>query len=285
MRISSQFITLLRATDYRRGHFSPCFWLLTLTSFVFLSTFFSHSIAQSIPCSSNDSATSQPCESHDFASQFSLNQKSNAPTDPSADPTNQSNSGNAMKNDAQYGDTSLPRDARATFRDSRDPEVQEISEFQRFVSATTGTMLPNYGSALFASQAARFASFEHAAAPEDFIISTDDELRIHIWGQINFSANLHVSREGEIYLPKIGEVHVAGLTFAAAKDQIREAIGRVYRNFECSVDLGEIHTIRIYVTGQARRPGQYTIGGLGTLVEAIFLSAGPATSGSMRHVQ
>lgn len=227
----------------------------------------------------------QPCDSHDFAAQFSLSQKANAQSDPSADLLNQPNTGGALKNDSQYRDSSLPREARNIFRDTRDPEVQEISEFQHFVNATTGVMLSNYGSALFASQAASFASFEHAAAPEDFIVSTDDELRIHIWGQINFSANLHVSREGEIYLPKIGQVHVSGLTFASVKDQIREAIGRVYKNFECSVNLGEIHTIRIYVTGQARRPGQYTIGGLGTLVEAIFLSAGPSASGSMRHVQ
>jgi protein involved in polysaccharide export with SLBB domain len=59
---------------------------------------------------------------------------------------------------------------------------------------------------------------------------------------------------------------------------------RVYRNFEMSVDMGEIHSIQIYVTGLAHRPGEYTVSALSTLIDAVFSSGGPSAAGSMRHV-
>lgn len=159
------------------------------------------------------------------------------------------------------------------------------TEFQRFVRATTGRMLPIYGARLFGAQPASFGPVDQAPAPQDMVIGTGDELRIRIWGQINFSANLRVSREGEVYLPKAGAVHVAGLPFSSVAGHLRQTLERVYRNFELSVDMGEIHSIQVYVAGQARQPGEYTVSALSTLVNAVFLSGGPSGSGSMRHVE
>jgi protein involved in polysaccharide export with SLBB domain len=158
------------------------------------------------------------------------------------------------------------------------------TEFQRFVAASTGETLPIYGASLFNTLPASFGPLDHGPAPGDLIVGTNDELRIRIWGQVNFSANLRVSREGEIYLPKIGNVHVAGLPFSAIPGHLRNAMERVYRNFEISVDMGEIHSIQIYVTGLAHRPGEYTVSALSTMVDAVFSSGGPSAAGSMRHV-
>jgi len=170
-------------------------------------------------------------------------------------------------------------------RSGRPMTAEQLTEFQRFVNATTGRMLPIYGARIFAAQPGPFGPVDHAPAPQDMVIGAGDELRIRIWGQVNFSADLRVSREGEIYLPKAGDVHVAGLAFSAVAAHLRQALERVYRNFELSVDMGEIHSIQVYVTGQARQPGEYTVSALSTLVNAVFLSGGPSGAGSMRHVE
>jgi protein involved in polysaccharide export with SLBB domain len=159
------------------------------------------------------------------------------------------------------------------------------TEFQRFVSATTGQELPVFGINLFNSTPASFGPVDYGPAPGETIIGTDDELRIRIWGQVNFSADLRVSREGEIYIPKVGAVHVAGLPFSAVAAHLREAVNRVYRNYELTVDMGATHSIPIYVTGHARRPGEFTVSALSTLIDAVFSSGGPSADGSMRHVQ
>jgi protein involved in polysaccharide export with SLBB domain len=162
-------------------------------------------------------------------------------------------------------------------------QPEKLTEFQQFVAASTGQTLSVYGANLFTAPAS-FGPLDHGPAPGQLTIGVNDELRIRVWGQVNFSANLRVSREGEIYIPKVGNVHVAGLPFSAIPGQLRSAIARVYRNFEMTVDMGEIHSIQIYVTGLARRPGEYTVSALSTLVDTLFSSGGPSTAGSMRHV-
>ncbi len=163
-------------------------------------------------------------------------------------------------------------------------KAEPATEFQHFVAASTGQMLPIYGAELFNSMPTSFGPIDQGPAPGETIIGPDDELRIRVWGQVNFSANLRVSREGEIYIPKVGAVHVAGLPFAEVSPHLRSVMENVYRNFDMSVDLGEIHSIQVYITGWAHRPGEYAVSALSTLVDATFVSGGPAAPGSMRHV-
>lgn len=158
------------------------------------------------------------------------------------------------------------------------------TEFQRFVAASIGQMLPIYGAKLFRRVPSTFSPYDFAPASPNYVIQPDDELRIRIWGQINYSGNLQVDRSGNIYLPQIGSIHVAGQPFSSLDLHVREAVARIYRNFDLSVDLGRIRSMQIYVTGQARRPGAYTVSAVSTLVDALFASGGPAPQGSLRHI-
>jgi protein involved in polysaccharide export with SLBB domain len=204
----------------------------------------------------------------------------------SADLSTNASAENNLFGQSSYTDPGLRNGPASAAQPVKQPFPPEPpTEFQRFVAATTGRMLPVYGAKLFAQQAASFGPIDQAPTPENMVVGTGDQLRIRIWGQVNFSANLQVSREGEIYLPKVGAVHVAGLEFSAVAGHLRQAIERVYRNFELSVDMGEIHSIQVYVAGEARQPGEYTVSALSTLVDAVFLSGGPARTGSMRHVE
>jgi len=202
---------------------------------------------------------------------------------PRADRSTNASANGSLSSGDSYTEQSLRNGANLRHRIILSSEPP--TEFQRFVAASTGRMLPIYGARLFAEQSVSFSPLDQAPSPQDMSIGAGDELRIRIWGQINFSANLRVSREGDIYLPKAGVVHVAGLAYSAVAGHLRTALERVYRNFELSVDIGEIHSIQVYVTGQARQPGEYTVSALSTLVNALFLSGGPSGAGSMRHVE
>ena len=205
---------------------------------------------------------------------------------PRADLSTDASANNSLSGGSNYTEQALRNGLNAAGdRGGRPLTIEPPTEFQRFVDATTGRMLPIYGARLFAAQPASFGPIDQAPAPQDMVVGAGDELRIRVWGQVNFSANLRVSREGEIYLPKAGDVHVAGLAFSSVAAHLRQALERVYRNFELSVDMGEIHSIQVYVTGQARQPGEYTVSALSTLVNAVFLSSGPSGAGSMRHVE
>jgi protein involved in polysaccharide export with SLBB domain len=162
---------------------------------------------------------------------------------------------------------------------------QPLTEFQNFVSATTGQTLAIFGASLFDHVPSTFAPLDMTPVPPDYVIGPGDELRIRIWGQVSSQANLRVDRSGEIYLPQVGQVHVAGLKFSELDLHLRDAVGRVYRNFDLTVDVGQIRAIQVYISGEARRPGVYTVSSLSTLVDALFASGGPSAEGSMRSIE
>ena len=162
---------------------------------------------------------------------------------------------------------------------------EPLTEFQKFVASTTYVVLPIYGANLFRRAPSTFAPVDLAPVPADYVVGPGDELRIRVWGQVSLQSNLRVDRSGEIYLPQVGPVHVAGLAFSQLESHLRQAVGRVYHNFDLTVDVGQIRAIQVYVSGEARRPGVYTVSSLSSLADALFASGGPAVEGSMRAIE
>jgi protein involved in polysaccharide export with SLBB domain len=199
-------------------------------------------------------------------------------------PSGAENRRNSVSGAAENADITGQQKAKNSLQyQSLPPEP--LTEFQKFVAATTGQLLPIYGAKLFRNVPSTFSPSDLAPVPSEYVIGPDDELRIRIWGQVSYSGNLRVDRSGDIYLPEVGSVQVAGLQFSALDQHLRAAVSRVYRNFDLSVDMGRIRSMQIYVTGQARRPGVYTVSSLSTLVDTLFASGGPSAQGSLRHIE
>ena len=159
-----------------------------------------------------------------------------------------------------------------------------LSGFQQLVQRTFGEPLPLFGHDLFTNPST-FAALPDAPPTTDYILSTGDQVLVRMWGPVTMNEALTVDRAGNIFLPQVGTIHVAGLSYAALSGHVHDEIARVFRNFNLSVDLGRLHSIQIFVTGEAGRPGTYTVSSLSTLVNAVFASGGPSPVGSMRGVQ
>lgn len=159
------------------------------------------------------------------------------------------------------------------------------TEFQRVVAVSTGQMVPIFGGSIFNSTPSTFAPVDNIPVTPDYVIGPGDELRLQIWGQVNQRGTFIVDRTGSISLPEVGTVHVAGLQFTQLSDFLKSQLGRVYRNFDLNVNLGQLRSIQVFVVGQARQPGSYTIGSLSTLLNALFASGGPLPHGSLRDIQ
>jgi polysaccharide export outer membrane protein len=159
------------------------------------------------------------------------------------------------------------------------------SDFERFVEDATGRRLPVYGRSLFDEVPTTFAPVERVPVPADYTLGPGDELLIRAWGKIDLDSRVTVDRNGQVYLPRIGTLSVAGLRYDQLEGYLHSAIGALFKDFELNVALGQLRTIQIFVLGNARQPGAYTVGSLSTLVNALFASGGPSATGSMRHIQ
>jgi protein involved in polysaccharide export with SLBB domain len=159
------------------------------------------------------------------------------------------------------------------------------TEFQQMVANSIGKMLPIYGVNLFRNPPSTFAPLNAVPVTPDYVIGPGDELLIQVWGQVTLNSRYTVDRSGSIYIPQVGTVHVAGLSFAQMHDFLKAQMARVFRNFDLNVNMGQLRSIQVFVVGQARRSGSYTISSLSTLTNALFATGGPAPQGSLRHIQ
>jgi polysaccharide export outer membrane protein len=160
-----------------------------------------------------------------------------------------------------------------------------LTEFQQIVAESTGRTLPIFGASMFSTPPSTFAPVDNIPVTPDYVIGPGDELRIQIWGQVNQQGSFVVDRTGSIALPEVGTVHVAGVQFSQLRDFLKSQLGRIYRNFDLNVNLGQLRSIQVFVVGQAMKPGSYSIGSLSTLLNALFASGGPLPQGSLRDIQ
>jgi polysaccharide export outer membrane protein len=216
--------------------------------------------------------------------------------------TSQNGTQNGSQNGTQYGTTittvttqqvpagtqrNVPGTETGERRTNRPLVAPEPpTEFQRMVTATTGRQLQIFGASLFVGDVpSTFAPVNDIPVAPDYVIGPGDELRLQVWGQVNQQGSFLVDRTGTISVPQLGTVHVAGQRYDQLNDFLRNEFGRVYRNFNLNVTMGQLRSIQVFVVGQARRPGSYTISSLSTLLNALFASGGPTPQGSLRDIQ
>src|SRR5207244_8950945 len=105
------------------------------------------------------------------------------------------------------------------------------------------------------------------------------------YGNRNDNLQLLVGRDGRVSFPELGPIGVGGQTFKSMKAALESRVERQMIGVRASVTMGETRTIRVFVLGDAKRPGSYTISGLGTISSALFAAGGLQPIGSLRNVQ
>jgi len=211
---------------------------------------------------------------------LSLDSVANAPMAPKAPTTEAKTTESAVDRPTDKStDTAADKSAKESIQIN-----QQQSNFQRFVQQATGQALPNYGQNLFQS-GSRFAPVSASPAHNDYILGPGDEIFLQIWGAVNLEHNLTINRHGQVNLPKVGVLNLAGIRYGDLESVLRGKIDRIFTNYKLNATLGRLRSIQIYVVGQAQQPGTHTISSLSTLINAMFEIGGPNGNGSMRNIQ
>ncbi|WP_405510887.1 SLBB domain-containing protein [Spirosoma sp. KNUC1025] len=190
---------------------------------------------------------------------------------------------------ANPNDPNQPTDPNAVETTAKSEEERVREEGRRKV----------FGYALFndPTMAKTFQPNLNVATPRNYIIGPGDELNIHLFGYTEANFTQKVSPEGYVYIAGgtgIGPVQLSGLSIEQAKARL---VGRMAAKFAglrnsqygpqntyLELSLGEIRSIRVTVTGEAMRPGTYTLSSLSTAMNAIYQAGGPNDIGSYRKV-
>lgn len=147
-----------------------------------------------------------------------------------------------------------------------------------------------FGSDLFKNSEITFEPNLRMATPSSYIIGPDDEILLDISGDNEASYKLPVSPDGNITVEYVGKIAVSGLSVAAAKNKIQQRLSGTYPairsgNTQIDVNIGNIRTIRITLTGAATKPGTYSLPSLATVFNALYAAGGPGENGTYRKIQ
>ncbi|MBD2859278.1 SLBB domain-containing protein [Spongiibacter sp. KMU-158] len=169
--------------------------------------------------------------------------------------------------------------------DSRLEESNVQTKNSAAENETTVNKLEPFGYDLFAGVPSTFAPAASMPVPGAYTVGPGDEIRVQLWGKENRDLTLVVDRNGVINFPEIGPESVAGLSFADLKERVNALVSQHFIGVKASVSLGELRSVQIFVLGEARAPGAYTVSSLSTITNALFASGGVKRTGSLRNVQ
>jgi polysaccharide biosynthesis/export protein len=175
----------------------------------------------------------------------------------------------------------------ATRRLSADPDLRDFT-----VKLTLLRLEPQedegakpFGYDLFQGVPSTFAPVKDIQVPIDYVVGPGDTFSIQLYGNETGSYMLSVGRDGRIKFPKLGPISVSGMGFDAARALLEHRVSQQLIGTQVSVTMGDLRSIRVFVLGEAEKPGSYTVSGLSTMTNALFVSGGVKTVGSLRNIE
>ena len=115
-----------------------------------------------------------------------------------------------------------------------------------------------------------------------YILGPGDGLQIELLDLPELSGRFSIGPDGTLYLPRLRALYVQGLTVEELRSFLKQQFSTYVRDPQLYVRPVVYRPIRIYVGGEVRRPGYYTLGGetprtrLSESVETQKLQAGNA---------
>lgn len=173
--------------------------------------------------------------------------------------------------------------AEAAVRLNADPQLQGFTFGVRLLPVEPE--LRPFGYDLFSNVPTTFAPATDIPVPADYVVGPGDTLELQLIGEQGGRYTLTVGRDGLVDFPELGPIAVAGMRFAAAKALLEQRVGEQMSGMRASVSMGALRSIQVFVLGEAERPGSYTVSGLSTITNALFVSGGVKPIGSLRNIE
>lgn len=93
---------------------------------------------------------------------------------------------------------------------------------------------------------------------DEYEIAIGDRVAVRMWGAFPYQAVQVVDTQGNIFIPNVGPIPLAGVRNRELNEFVRAAIRDVYRsNVEVYATLEASQPVRVFVTGFIRAPGMY----------------------------
>lgn len=189
--------------------------------------------------------------------------------------------------------SSLPKDIISEIDQNLSTNTNEIQQkdYESFVSSIAkdekndvGKDLTVFGRSFFSSYASTFMPINDPAASSNYILDVDDLLFVQYLGDSDDSFEIRIDRAGNIILPEIGPLQIAGLSINDANQKLNEILSDSLINTSAVLSLREVRDINVIVTGFVENPGVYVASGYSNIIHILKIAGGIAPNGSYREI-
>ena len=148
-----------------------------------------------------------------------------------------------------------------------------------------------FGHRIFQNKEVAFEAAYNLPTPPNYKLGPGDEVAIDVWGASEYSIQEVISPDGNIYIERLGPVHLSGLTVTQANDCLKRQFGKIagvdgeVPNSDIRLTLAQNRTIQIHVMGEVENPGTYTMSSFSTIFNALYQAGGVSEQGTLREVK
>ena len=152
------------------------------------------------------------------------------------------------------------------------------------IEANISSNIQPFGSNLFTGS---FQSQRNDGLDPNYRLVPGDKVALHMWGQVTIDETLIVDATGNIFIPEVGQVKVAGLRSADLPRVVKQKVATVFKEGEdVYVNLLTATPISVFVTGAVLKPGQYSGISSNSVLSYLFKAGGvDPIRGSYRNIK
>ncbi|MCF2517949.1 SLBB domain-containing protein [Dyadobacter sp. CY351] len=219
---------------------------------------------------------------------------------------NQSGLSNQQQQQANQQKANIQRDNQGKVLGGQNGQNQDAGNQGKLNDSTSAKLPPVdaekeafrqkiYGYSLFANKSLDPIPNLQIATPTNYIVGPGDELKIFIYNYAESTYEVTVTKDGFISLLRVGNVYVAGRTI----EEVRKILIDKFSKFtpgligsggetartKLMVTLGDVRTVKVFVTGEVINPGTYQVSSLSSAFNALYQAGGPNEIGSFRDVR
>lgn len=118
------------------------------------------------------------------------------------------------------------------------------------------------------------ASKPAVAVSPAYIVGESDVLHVNVWKEPEVSQTVIVRTDGNISLPLINDVRVAGMTPVQIQNIIADKLKAFLTNPQVTVTVTDIRSKRAFITGEVARPGGYPLNTETNVLQLIAQAGG-----------
>jgi len=163
------------------------------------------------------------------------------------------------------------------------PDINVISDAKYDSKNSKINMIKVFGEELFNGD---FSKLNIHRYNPNYILTTGDIIELKFWGAFDLKTKVTIDTQGNIFIPKVGVIHLLGVKNSELTRSIKKDVEKIYKkNVFMYASLDTFQPVSVFISGNVKNPGLYEGLSSNSILQFLDKSNGIKTKGSYRNIK